>query len=244
MTEYTYLGHVVGNGVVKPQEDKLTAIKHLPQPTTKKQIQSFLGLTGYYRQFIPNYAAIAVPLTNMIKKSGFIANPDFSRPFILQTDASEFGVGAVLIQVDAEGYDHSVAYFSRKLLPREQRYTTVEKECLAIKLGVQAFQVCLLEREFIIQTDHRALQWLTKFKDSNHRLMRWSLALQPFLFTIQHRREANNTNADTLSRWVQTEEEGRGVTEQGTQGHLMKSPARPEHEHCLLFDFYCNDIVF
>ena len=63
---------------------------------------------------------------------------------------------------------------------REQRYATVEKECLAIRLEVEAFQVYLLGREFIIQTDHRALQWLTKFKDSNHRLMRWSLALQPF----------------------------------------------------------------
>ena len=260
MTECTYLGHVVGNRVVKPQEDKLTAIKHFLQPTTKKQIQSFLGLTGYYCRFIPNYATIAVRFTNMIKKSEpeivnwtaegiqafnklkeilvsspVMANPDFSRPFILQTETSDFGVGAVLSQVDAEGYNHPVAY---KLLPREQRYATVEKECLAIKLGVEAFQVYLLGREFIIQTDHRALQWLTKFKDSNHRLMRWSLALQPFLFTIQHSKGANNINADTLSRWIQTEEEGRGVTEQGIQGHLMKSPARPEHEHCLLFDFF------
>ena len=190
MTECTYLGHV-GNGVVKPQEDMLTAIKHFLQPTTKKQIQSFLGLTGYYCRFIPNYATVAVPLTNMIKKSKLVtvnwiaegiqvfnklkeilvstpvlANPDFSRPFILQTDASEFGLGAVLNQVDTEGYDHPVAYFSRKLLPREQRYATVEKECLAIKLGVEVFQVYLLGREFIIQTDHRALQWLTKFKNS------------------------------------------------------------------------------
>ena len=125
-------------------------------------------------------------LKEILVSSPVMANPDFSRPFILQTDASEFGVGVVLSQVDAEGYDHPVAYFSRKLLPREQRYATVEKECLAIKLGVEAFQVYLLGREFIIQTDHRVLQWLTKFKDSNHRLMRWSLALQSFLFTIQH----------------------------------------------------------
>ena len=223
MTECTYLGHVVGNGMVKPQEDKLTAIKHFPQPITKKQIQSFRGLTGYYCRFIPNYATIAVPLTDMIRKSEpelvnwtakgiqafnklkeilvsspVLANPDFSRPFNLQTDASEVGVGAVLSQADAEGYDHPVAYFSRKLLPTEQRYAIVEKECLAIKLGVEAFQVYLLGREFVIQTDHRALQWLTKFKDSNHRLMRWSLALQPFVFTIQHREGAHNANADTF----------------------------------------------
>lgn len=142
MTECTYLGHVVGSGVVKPEESKLTAIKQFPQPKTKKQIRSFLGLTGYYRRFIPNYATIAVPLTNRTKKSEpetvnwtsegtkafnklkeillsspVMRNPDFSRPFILQTDASEVGVGAVLSQADAEGYDHPVAYFSRKLLP-------------------------------------------------------------------------------------------------------------------------------
>lgn len=86
---------------------------------------------------------------------------------------------------------------------------------------METFQAYLLGREFIIQTDHRALQWLTKFKDSNNRLMRWSLALQPFLlFKVQHRKGVHNANADTLSRQAQTEEEGRGVTDQG-QGHLM-----------------------
>ena len=160
MTEYTYLGQVVGNGVVKPEEGKLRKIEQFPQPKTKKQIRSFLGLSGYYHRFIPNYANIAVPLTNMTRKSEpekviwtpqcteafsklkelllsapVMMNPDFSCPFILQTDASEVGVGAVLSQIDAEGCDHPVAYFSRKLLPREQKYATIEKECLAIKLG-------------------------------------------------------------------------------------------------------------
>ena len=66
-------------------------------------------------------------------------NPDFSRPFILQTDASEVGIGAILSQTDTEGYDHPLAYFSRKLLPREQKFATIEKDCLAIKLGMEAF---------------------------------------------------------------------------------------------------------
>ena len=193
------------NGVVKTEEGKLRAVEEFPQPKTKKQIRSFLGLSGYYSWFIPNYATIAVPLTNMTRKSEpekviwtpqctkafsklkelllsapMMMNPDFSCPFILQTDALEVGVGAVLSQTDAEGCDHPVAYFSRKLLPREQKYATIEKECLAIKLGVEAFQVYLVGNEFTIQTDHGALQWLTKFKDSNNRLLRWSLALQPF----------------------------------------------------------------
>ena len=91
-------------------------------------------------------------------------------------------------------------YFSRKLLPREQRYSTVEKECLAIKLGVQAFRVYLLGQPFIIQADHRLLEWLDRLKDNNARLTHWSLSLQPFQFHINHRPGKANTNADALSR--------------------------------------------
>ena len=91
-------------------------------------------------------------------------------------------MGAVLSQRDAEGNDHPVAYFSRKLLPRELevRYSTIEKECLAIKLTVQSFRVYLLGREFTVQTDHRSLEWMDRLKENNSRLTRWSLSLQPF----------------------------------------------------------------
>ena len=83
---------------------------------------------------------------------------------------------------------------------REERYSTVEKECLAIKLGIQAFKVYLLGRRFEIQTDHRALVWLDRLKDNNARLTRWSLALQPYDFTVYHRTGISNGNADALSR--------------------------------------------
>ena len=87
-----------------------------------------------------------------------LKNPDFTRKFILQTDASNRIVGAVLSQLDEEGRDRPIAYFSRKLLPREERFSTVEQECLAIKLGVEAFKVYLMGRYFVIQTDHRSLE--------------------------------------------------------------------------------------
>ena len=87
-------------------------------------------------------------------------NPDFKKNFIVQTDAPGCGVGAVLSQHDDEGIDHPVAYYSRKLLPREQKYSTVEQECLAIKLAIEAFLVYLLGKPFVVQTDHRALRWL------------------------------------------------------------------------------------
>jgi len=98
--------------------------------------------------------------------------------------------------------EHPIAYFSRKLLPREQRYSTVEKECLAIKLSVEAFKVYLLGKHFKIQTDHRALVWLDQLKDKNARLKRWSLALQPCSFTVVHRKGRDNDNADVLSHYM------------------------------------------
>ena len=227
MHECVYLGHIVGNGEVRPEMQKVGAVMDFPQPTTKKDVRSFLGLTGYYRKFIPNYSTIALPLTDLTKKhtpnavvwttacstafqelkrlltcSPVLKSPDVNRPFVLQTDASERGIGAVLSQRSADGEEHPVAYYSRKLLPREERYSTVEKECLAIKLGVQAFRVYLLGKAFVVQTDHRSLEWLHRLKENNARLTRWSLALQPYNFSVEHRPGRDNGNADGLSRSV------------------------------------------
>ena len=127
-------------------------------------------------------------------------SPDFEKPFVLQTDASEQSVGAVLSQQNDNGDEHPVAYWSRKLLPREQRYSTIEKECLAIKLGVMAFWVYLLGWPFHIETDHRSLVWMERFKHTNNRLAQWSLSLQPYQFTVHHRAGSANGNADALSR--------------------------------------------
>ena len=225
MSKCIYLGHVVGSGTVSPDPSKLEAIRSFPIPTTKKQVRAFLGLTGYYRRFIPDFASVATPLSDLTRKSApekvvwatqcnraftelkrrlcsepILKSPDFDRPFVLQTDASDRGIGAVLSQTDADGLEHPVAYFSRKLLPREEKYATIEKECLAIKLAVEAFSVYLLGRHFTIQTDHRSLEWLDRLKGSNAKLTRWSLALQPYHFTIKHRPGAQNNNADALSR--------------------------------------------
>ena len=127
-------------------------------------------------------------------------SPDFTKPFVLQTDASDVGIGAVLSQSDDKELDHPIAYYSRKLLPRERKYSTIEKECLAIKLAVHAFRVYLLGKPFLIETDHRALEWLNSVKENNPRLARWSLLLQPYQFSVKHRPGARNGNADSLSR--------------------------------------------
>ena len=183
---------------------KVEAVRELPTTRTKKEVLAFLGLTGYYRRFILNYANTATPLTdltrkmepNMVKWSGeceaafrklkellcsapVLQTPDFAQPFIVQTDASDRGVGVVLSQSKENG-DQSVAYFSKKLLPQEERHSTFEKECLAIKLAVQAFRVYVLGRPYIIQTYHRALEWLDQVKENNGWLTRWSLSSSPW----------------------------------------------------------------
>jgi len=97
-----------------------------------------------------------------------------------------------------------------------------------VKLGVEAFQVYLLGREVVIQTDHRALQWLIKFKDHNSRLMRWSLALQPYLFQVQHRRGTNDANADALSRMPPRDDDSTGQIDGKEGGRSVIEEQRPD----------------
>ena len=192
-----------------PEVNKVDAVQSFALPKTKREVREFLGITGYYRKFIPEYASVAAPLTDLTKKaapnqvvwnpecdrafqqlklslcsSPVLRTPDFSKVFILQTHASDHGIGAVLSQKDQDGDDHPVAYYSWKLLPREQQYSTIQKECLTIKLATHAFRVYLLGRPFTIQTDHRALEWLDRLKENNPQLTRWSLALQPYDFRV------------------------------------------------------------
>ena len=225
MPECVYLGHSVGSGQVRPEEVKVKAIREFAVPETKRQVRSFLGIAGYYRKFIPHYASVAAPLSDLTRKSQpntvawtpecalafeklklalcsepVLKSPEFDRRFLLQTDASDRGVGAVLSQLGQDGLDCPITYFSRKLLPREKRYATIEKECLAIKLGIQAFRTYLEGRLFTIQTDHRSLQWLDRIKDTNPRLTRWSLFLQGYSYIVEYRSGPSNSNADGLSR--------------------------------------------
>ena len=135
--------------------------------------------------------------SHALGSSSVLQSPDFTRTFILQTDASNRGIGTVLSQRDNKGIE---CPYSKTLLPREQCYSMIEKECLAIKLATHAFRVYLLGRPFIIQTDHRSLEWLHRLKDNNARLTRWSLALHPYDYEVWYCSGQDNANADTLSR--------------------------------------------
>ncbi len=201
--EVRYLGFHLGHGQVRPQIDKTAAIAACPRPKTKKEVRQFLGLAGYYRRFIPDYSELTSPLTDLTKKEvpdtvpwteqcqqaftqvkaalcggPLLHSPDFSLPFLLQTDASDRGLGAVLTQ-EIKGEERPVLYISRKLSKRETMYSTIEKECLAIRWAVLTLRYYLLGREFTLCLDHAPLQWLHRMKDTNERITRWYLALQP-----------------------------------------------------------------
>src|SRR4029434_5917118 len=238
--EVRYLGHVLGRGVIRPQKDKVQAVQACPRPRTKKEVRSFLGLVGWYRRFVPDFSTRAAPMTDLTTNTGFpqiqwgedqerafldlkealctypvLQSPNFEEPFTVQTDASGVGLGAVLLQ--GEGEDQKpVAYISRKLFPRETRYAAVELECLAVKWALDSLKYYLIGRDFTLETDHRALQWLGRMKDSNARITRWFLALQPYRFTVRYRAGKQNIVADFLSRHPCGEtSEGEGNVERG-----------------------------
>lgn len=220
--EVAYLGHIITPDGIKPNPDKVKAIKQFPIPKTTKQIKAFLGLLGYYRKFIDNFAHITKPLTKCLKKGAEIIHddefiqcfnrcknllinepilqyPDYSKPFNLTTDASNVAIGAVLSQGPI-GQDLPIAYASRTLNESEQNYSTIEKELLAIVYAVKYFRPYIFGRRFNIITDHKPLQWLMSLKEPNSKLIRWRLKLEEYDYVIHYKKGKLNSNADALSR--------------------------------------------
>ena len=223
--ELPYLGHEIGDGKRWPDREKIAKISESKPPANKKEMRSFLGLTGFYRSYVKNYADIATPLTNMTKKENpdhlqwnperlfsferlkqelckkpVLRMPNYDKDFVVRTDASDRGIGAVLLQ-ENDGQLHPVMYQSRKLHGAECNYATVEKECLATVWGIQKFERYLYGRHFILETDHQPLNGLQR-NPTNARLMRWSLQLQPYSFTVRVIQGKNNHGADYLSRAI------------------------------------------
>lgn len=220
--EVSYLGHVITPNGVKPNADKIDAIKKFPIPKTQKEIKSFLGLVGYYRKFIKDFAKITKPLTKCLKKNSSIKHdeefvsafntcktllinapilqyPDFSKKFILTTDASSVAIGAILSQGPI-GQDRPIAFASRTLNESEQRYSTIERELLSIVWACKYFRPYLFGRKFTIYCDHRPLIFLFKLREPNSKLVRWRLKLEEFDYDIVYKKGKLNTNADALSR--------------------------------------------
>lgn len=220
----TFLGHVVGDGTLKPDPDNVDKILTLEQPTTIKQVRSLIGLVSYYSKFIPGFATLTAPLTNLTRKGKsnkivwtvecdntlrtiqsllstypILMLPNVNLPFVVSTDASTTGIGACLMQ-ERRGILHPVKYISRKLLDRETRYSTIERECLAIVWAVKKLSRYLLGSKFQLQCDHKCLSYLKTSNFANPRICRWALALQEFIFDINYIKGTENVAADFLSR--------------------------------------------
>lgn len=218
----TYLGHIISREGVSPDPMKVEAVVNFPTPKDVKELKSFLGLAGYYRKFIKNFARIAKPLKSLFKEGAefrweseqneafltlkniltsdkLLQYPDFSKEFILTTDASKEALGAVLSQGEI-GTDRPIAYVSRTLNKAERNYSITEQELLAIVWAIKQFRPYLWGRHFKIVTDHRPLRWLISLKDPGSRLTRWTIKLSEYDFEVIHKPGKSNQNADALSR--------------------------------------------
>jgi hypothetical protein len=239
--EVNYLGHVITENGVRPDPTKVEAVEKFPRPVNEKQLKSFLGMIGYYRKFIPKFSKIASPLHALLKKGAsfewtvnqenafqglkdklitqpILQFPDFTKEFILTTDASNLGLGAVLSQGEI-GKDLPIAYASRNLNQAEKNYSTSEKELLAIIWAVKHFRPYLYGRKFKIACDHKPLTWIMNVKDPGSRLVRWRIKLEEYDYEIIYKKGAINTNADALSRInmtvkEETDKETRDVSEE------------------------------
>ena len=219
-----YLGHIVNKDGIKVDPAKTEAISKAKRPRNAKQTRSFLGTAGYYRKFIKNFAGIAAPLTNLTKKNTrfkwtnecqkafdilkdklisapVLTYPHRDRKYILHTDASDNAIGAVLNQYnEITKCEQPIAYYSRKLKDIEIKYSISEREALAIFEGVKNFKPYLWLQQFKIITDHTALKYLLKNKNTVPRIARWALYLSDFDYNIEYKSGKSHFVPDYLSR--------------------------------------------
>jgi hypothetical protein len=218
-----YLGHIVSKNGISADPSKIDIVKSWPTPSTGKEVQRFLGFAGYYRRFVRNFSELARLLHQLTERNcpfqwtsecaqsfahlrerlsspPILAYPRYDRPFILDTDANDYGLGAVLSQINDNGQENVIAFGSRMLTKSERKYCVTRKELLAVVTFIKQFRPYLLGRKFTLRTDHGSLLWLTNFKDPQGQLARWLEQLQEFDFEVVHRKGRSHCNADALSR--------------------------------------------
>jgi hypothetical protein len=220
-----FIGHEIGSGSRLPVSTKVDSIKAIPEPHTKKLLRSFLGMCTFYRQYIPHYAEIAIPLTELTKskqsnkitfndkqrfafvtlkeslcKCTVLYTPKFDRPFIMRTDASDYAIGASVSQLDDEGNERPIAFASAKLTDVQKRWSVIEKESFAIIYALKKFDTIVYGSHIDLYTDHNPLQYIVSCTPQSAKLTRWALSLSRYDITVYHIHGKDNVTADCLSR--------------------------------------------
>ncbi|KAM1695946.1 hypothetical protein ACFXTN_027529 [Malus domestica] len=222
------LGHIISEKGIEVDKSKVDLVRYLPSPTSVREVRSFLGHAGFYRRFIKDFSKIAQPLCRLLQKdvsfefneacekafkhlkellttAPIITPPDWSIPFELMCDASDYALGAVLGQRKNK-HSHVIYYASRTLNDAQLNYSTTEKELLAVVFALDKFRSYLIGTKVIVFTDHAALKYLFTKKEAKPRLIRWMLLLQEFDIEIRDKKGCENVVADHLSRLVREEE--------------------------------------
>lgn len=223
-TKIEFLGHIVENNTISPSTNKTNAVLNFPEPRTLKHIQSFLGLTGYFRKFIKDYGLIARPLSDLLRKdvqfhfgqeqqTAFLklkqalsSTPVLhifqqGNPIQLHCDASSRGFGSILFQMDNDQNLHPIQYFSQKTSPQQEKLSSYELEVLAIVTALKKFRHYLLGTNFQIYTDCKAFSQTINKRDLPPKIARWAIFLQEFQFEILHRSGSQMRHVDALSRY-------------------------------------------
>ena len=222
-TRIRFLGHVISQNGIEPCPEKTRAIVGIQTPTNVKAAVSFVKMADYYRNYIPNFSTIAEPLYKLTRKDArfswtdeqqlafdsiknlltmapVLKLPDLQRQFVVQVDASNLGIGGVLMQNHGDG-EQPIAYLSQKLNKQQQNWNATEKECFAVVSAIRRWNHFIFGQDFIVRTDHHALCWLNRKCNSNPKLNRWRMDLQQYTFTIEHVKGKHNCVPDCLSRF-------------------------------------------
>ena len=221
-----YLGHVVRPGTLEIDAARTAALEQVRYPQTQTQLRSFLGLCNVYGRLVPHYAKIAHLLNQLSKKrqpiqlEGFdeacenafhklkdailappvLALPKMDLPYSVDTDASDYQIGAALFQMHPDAQRKPIGFFSGTLTAAQRNYSVSEKECRAVIWAVQTLRPYLYGENFIVHTDHASLRWLMNVTDPSGRLIRWRLRLSEFDFEIMYKKGKANGQADAFSR--------------------------------------------
>ena len=228
-SEIKFVGQIIGSGKRRADPEKVASIQGLKEPETEKQLRQISGFFGFFRDYLPNYAQRAKPLTDLTAKRipdripfGEVERQalnvlkthlchatmkplhtiDMTRPFNLFVDASDYCVGGILTQTSGQGSEQPVAFASNKLTPTQQRWATIEKEAYAALWSLQKCKHWLFGSKVTFQSDRNPITFLTDTTPKSSKLMRWALALQEFDNTFKYRAGKVNEAADCLSRMV------------------------------------------